>query len=84
MAVQLKEDTGTLQLKTTAAEVKPEQMVWLLRENVMTGVGFTFITHILGIPLQPFKKGVTKIVSVNRVPPVFTATNPGMLSMPCV
>ena len=84
MAVQVKEDTATLQVNTTTADVKPEQMVWLLRENVMTGVGFTFMTQVLGIPLQPFKKGVTTIVSVNRVPPVFTAMNPGILSVPCV
>ena len=57
-----------------------------LAAMVITGVGFTVIVKVCGIPLQetPFNvfTGVTEIVALIAVVPVLVAVNAAMLPVP--
>jgi len=47
-----------------------------------TGVGFTVIVYVFGVPTQPFTVAITVIVAVTGVEPVFTAVIDGILVFP--
>ena len=45
---------------------------------VTVGLGFTVIVKVTGVPLHPFADGVTVIVEVTGLVPVFVAVNTGI------
>jgi len=82
-AVQVMVVLGELLLRLTAVEALPEQMVWLAAgENATEGAGFTVMVNICAMPKQPFTSGVTIIVAVTGVMPVFIALNDVILLAP--
>ena len=49
---------------------------------VTVGLGFTVIVKVTGVPLHPFADGVTVIVEVTGLVPVFVAVNTGIFPEP--
>jgi hypothetical protein len=58
----------------------PEQMVAPL--TVTTGLGFTVMVNVIGVPLQPLAMGVTVMVDTIGVLPVLVAMNDGIFPAP--
>ena len=55
----------------------------LLEGDVTEGGGFTVMVNVVGASVaQPFAEGVTEIVDVTGVAPVFVPVNAGTLSVP--
>jgi hypothetical protein len=50
--------------------------------NVATGVGFTVIVNVSGVPVQPDNVGVTVIEATTGLEVVFVAVNAGRLVVP--
>lgn len=46
-----------------------------------SGVGFTVIVYVRGVPVHPFAAGVTEIVAVTAAVPVFTAVKEGIVAV---
>jgi hypothetical protein len=49
---------------------------------IASGVGSTVIVVVIGVPVQPLATGVTVIVAVTGLVPVFTAVNVGIVPVP--
>ena len=47
-----------------------------------TGVGFTVMVKLMGVPVQPLAAGVTEIVAMTGAVPLFTAVKAGMGPVP--
>ncbi len=67
--------------KVTAAVVAPLHNVWSAAAATV-GVGFTVIVNVSATPEQLLADGVTMIVAVAAVVPVFVAVNAPMLPVP--
>ncbi len=77
---------GTLLVKTTAGTEAPLQCVWLAT-GVTAGIGFTVIVKVIGVPVHTAPTlgevtGVTVMVAVTGVVPLFCAVNEGILPLP--
>ena len=68
-------------MKATAAVVAPLHNV-CGGTAVTSGVGFTVIVKVTGVPGQPFAVGVTVTVEVIGTVPVLTAVNVPILPVP--
>lgn len=69
MTVQLKVVPPTLEVRAILV-VCPEQIVCELGVAVATGIGFTVIITVIGVPTHPFAVGVIVYVAVPVVGPV--------------
>ena len=67
--------------KVTDAVVAPLHNVWSAAAATV-GVGLTVIVNVSATPAQLFADGVTMIVAVTAVVPVFVAVNAPMLPVP--
>lgn len=85
LLVQLYTVPGTLPLKLMAAVLDPLHNTWLAT-GLTSGVGFTVMVNVIGVPLQLMPPlvytGVTVIVATTGLKPIFTAVNEGMLLVP--
>ncbi len=82
LQVQLKLTPGVVDVKLTAVDVNPEQMVCLDRENWILGDGFTVMVKLEGKPLHKFPRGVTVMVAVTGVVPILMGIKAGILPVP--
>ena len=81
LLVQLYVVPATVPPKVTAVVAAPLQSVWL--GTVFTvGVGFTVMVNVVGVPGHPLAVGVTVMVAVTDVVPVFTALKEAMFPLP--
>jgi len=67
--VQLKLVPDTLLLKLIGKTL-PAQIVWFIGLAVSTGIGFTVMVTVIGLPVQPFAVGVIVYTAVPGVLPV--------------
>ena len=65
----------TLDVNIWEAVLLPLQIVWLVGDTDIIGVGFTFIVNVFTAPAHPPKVGVTVNIPVACVVPVFVAVN---------
>jgi hypothetical protein len=81
--VQLYAVFGIAPENKIAADDCPLHTVWL-RGKTTVGVGLTVIVKVFGVPKQPFAFGVTVMVAVTDINPVFIAVKLAMLPLPTV
>ena len=72
---------GVKLVKFTAAVLAPAQSVWFAT-GATTGVGFTVMVNVVGVPAQPLAVGVTVIVAVTGELVVFVAVKAAILPVP--
>ena len=82
LQVQLKFAPVVADVSVMAADVDPEQMVCLGRENCILGAGFTVMVKLMGKPLHNVPSGVMLMVAVRAVVPVLMALKAGMFPEP--
>lgn len=59
LCVAVQENVVPLTLLVRAMDVEvPEQIVWLAGVVVISGIGFTVMVTVIGVPLQPLADGV--------------------------
>ena len=64
--------------------MSPEQIVWFGIEKLTTGEGFTVMVKVWVAPGHPLAVGVTLMVAVIGLEPVFFGVNAGILPLPLV
>jgi hypothetical protein len=69
-------------LEALMVKDEPEQMVWVVGDAVIEGVGYTVIVKRTGLPEQPFRDGVTEMVATWFVAPELTAVKGLILPFP--
>ena len=82
LQVQLKLTPGVVDVKVTAVDGNPEQMVCFDRENWILGDGFTVMVKLEGNPLHKLPSGVIVMLAVTGVVPALTGLNAGILPVP--